>query len=165
MSFENIKDIQPGRCAAIRDRVTSLDEKPSTVAVGAEARITPVFHFGLTDALHGIATRSSDSSVWEPSWSCVTWSPSPAALATPSSISARSTSRSTRCSTLSAPKTTPCLLANVHGRRKPRNSRHQRPSVPVKTSRSPVVTTRPSLSARQLANRIQPSARCAAPPR
>jgi len=49
MSIDAIIDIQPGRCV-IRGRVTSLDDKPSTVAVGKEGRITPLFHFGLTDA-------------------------------------------------------------------------------------------------------------------
>ena len=52
-----IVDIQPGPCA-IRGRLTSLDDKPSTVAVGKDGRVTPLFHFGLTDAtgtIHGTA--------------------------------------------------------------------------------------------------------------
>ena len=47
--LDRIADIQPGRCN-FRGRVTSVDANPTTVAVGREGRVTPLFHFGVTDA-------------------------------------------------------------------------------------------------------------------
>ena len=47
-AYDLIKDITGGRCT-IRGRITALDDKPSTVSVGKEGRITPLFHFSLTD--------------------------------------------------------------------------------------------------------------------
>jgi len=58
---DQIKDITGGRCS-IRGRITALDDKPTTVATGKDGRITPLFHFSLTDTSATIQGTAWDRS-------------------------------------------------------------------------------------------------------